>query len=116
MNERQRLLASYLLQAEGYSSQKQIMEDLPVYTNAREIRRDVRELNNGEFSYIIVSGNKGYAIASEEKARAFLEKKHKTALRMLSLYESLKHKFQNDGQTKINNADNIIQVHTVCDK
>lgn len=115
MNERQRLLASYLLQANGYSSQKQIMSDLPVYTNERDIRRDIRDLNNGEFSYIIVSGNSGYAIATKEQAEAYIERKCKTAKRMLALAAKAQYKLQNNGQIKTNNANNFIEVRTVCE-
>lgn len=115
MNDRQRTLAAYLLQAKGYVSQKQIQADLPEYENERLIRADVRALNNGSFSYIIVSGDEGYAIATQEQAEAYLEKKRKTALRMLILAEKVKNKLQNNGQLKANNADNIVEVKTVCD-
>lgn len=115
MNERQRKLAAYLLQAKGYVSQKQIKEDLPEYENERLIRMDVRALNKGSFSFIIVSGDEGYKIASGEEAEAYLEKKKKTALRMLELYESVRHKLQNNGQLKANNADNLVEVQTVCE-
>ena len=114
MEERQKILASYLLNANGYVSQKQIMEDLPsYYTNERQIRADVRALHAGTFSRIIVSGDEGYAIATEEQAKEYLEKKRKTALRMLALYSSVQKKLQNDGQLKVNNADNIVEM-TVC--
>lgn len=116
MNERQRTLAAYLLQAKGYVSQKQIMEDLPEYISERTIRADVRELNSGSFSYIIVSGDDGYSIATQEQAEAYLEKKRKTALRMLALAEKVRHKLQNNRQVKFNNADNIVEVQTVCVK
>lgn len=116
MTERQKLLASYLLNQTEYASQKQILTDLPVYTNAREIRSDVRDLNNGGFSYIIISNAKGYAIASQEEARVYLETKKKTALRMLELYSKIERKLQNNGQAKFNNANNIVELKTVCEK
>lgn len=116
MNDRQRTLAAYLLQAKGYVSQKQIMADLPDYTSERTIRADVRQLNSGSFSYIIVSSDDGYSIASEDEAKAYLERKRKTALRMLELYHKVQRKLQNNGQLKANNADNIVEVQTVCAK
>ena len=114
MNERQKILAAYLLQREGYVSQKQIKEDLN-YESERTIRSDVRELNNGSFSYIIVSGDDGYAIATQEQAEAYLAKKRKTAMRMLRLASNIRHKLQNNGQLKVNNASNIVEAKTVCD-
>lgn len=116
MNDRQRTLAAYLLQAKGYVSQKQIMDDLPEYVNDRLIRADVRALNNGAFSYIIVSNDDGYSIASEEEAREYLDRKRRTALRMLEYYHKVQRKLQNNGQLKANNADNIVEVQTVCAK
>lgn len=115
MNERQRTLVSYLLNAGGFVSQKQIKADL-AYADTRLIRADVRAINNGEFSYIIVSGDDGYSIASQEEAEAYLAKKRKTALRMLALAEKLRHKLGNNGQLKINNAGNLVEARTVCDK
>jgi len=115
MNERQRTLAAYLLQSKGYVSQKQIQADLPEYENERLIRADVRALNNGSFSYIIVSGDDGYKIANQQEAEEYLDKKRKTALRMLALAESVRNKLRNNGQAKINNASNIVEVKTVCD-
>lgn len=115
MNERQRTLAAYLLQAKGYVSQKQIQEDLPEYASERTIRSDVRQLNSGSFSFIIVSKDAGYKIANQEEAEEYLERKRKTALRMLLLAESVKHKLQNNGQVKANHADNLVEVKTVCD-
>lgn len=114
MNERQRKLAAYLLQAEDYVSQRQIMADLPEYNNERLIRADVRSLNAGSFSYIVVSGDEGYKIANHEEVEEYLDKKRKTAIRMLALAESVRHKLQNNGQLKVNNASNIVEVKTVC--
>lgn len=114
LNKRQKTLASYLLANKGYISQKQIKEDL-AYDDTRTIRRDVRDINCGEFGFIIVSGNKGYAIASQEEAEAYLEKKRKTALRMLKLARSVQLKLQANGQLMFNNASNIVEGKTVAD-
>ena len=114
MNDRQRTLASYLLQRKDWVSQKQIKDDLH-YTNERLIRADVQALNKGAFSYIIVSGDDGYKIADQGEAEAYLAKKRKLALGILARTEKMRHKLQNNGQLKVNNADNLVEVKTVCD-
>ena len=116
MTERQKLLASYLLNQNEWASQARILEDLELYTNAREIRSDVRALNKSEFSYLIISSKNGYAIANEDQAVAYLNSKKRTALRMLDLHNSMLRKLQNNGQVKVNNADNLVEMRTVCEK
>lgn len=114
LNKRQRTLAGYLLQNSGYASQKQIKDDL-AYEDTRTIRSDVRAINCSEFGFLIISGNEGYAIATKEEAVAFLAKKQKTAMRMLKLASTMRHKLQNNGQLKVNNASNLVEARTVCD-
>ena len=114
LNTRQRTLAGYLLINSGYVSQKQIKDDL-AYADTRTIRSDVRAINCSEFGYLVVSGNDGYAIANHEEAVAFLAKKQKTAMRMLKLASTMRHKLQNNGQLKVNNASNLVEARTVCD-
>lgn len=117
MNDRQRRLASYLLLQKTYTSQLSIMAEMPEYNgNMRLLRRDIRELNNGEFSMIICSNADGYKIATKEEAQEYYDIKRKTALRMLALAEKVHHKLQNNGQAKVNNADNVVEVKTVCEK
>lgn len=119
MNDRQKKLIAYLLDRDGFTSQDQIAEDLSDYSllkDKRTLRRDVREINSGEFTKLIISNANGYKIATKEEAQEYLDRKQKTALRMLKLYSTMRDKLGKDGQTKVNNAGQIIELKPTCDR
>lgn len=93
-----------------------LAEDLTIKSTApiaRQLRKDVRSINFGDFEGVIISSNKGYKLAvNSAEAQRYIDSRFKRDFKNLKLTWILKKKVGNNGQFKYNDEELLKAIDT----